>query len=97
MYSGDAPAAVARLMVKDGGDFREIGDFSAWKCDNLPHLADLSCGDARGIDYLDADREAFIRSHAGEGGRPVELVQRVFSFDGNPRQAYCVVTRCSAR
>jgi hypothetical protein len=109
MYSGAAGEAVSRVMARDaGGAFVEVTDLEGWRCDGaVPALEATTCGDARGIAYLDRERDAHIRAHAaasgggGSGGNgsgePFELVRRVFSFDGVERPAYCPIARCTAR
>jgi hypothetical protein len=97
MYAGSPGDSISRVMALVGGSFVEVTDLSSWQCDNLPHLEAAQCGGARGIAYLDREREAHIRNHPGDGGEPVELVRRVFSFDGVQRPAYCTLARCRAR
>jgi hypothetical protein len=97
MYSGAPAAALSRVMARTAaGEFLEVTDLVAWRCETLPRLEDVACADARGIAYVDREREDHIRAHAGAGAEPVELVRRVFSFDGAARPAACVISRCAA-
>jgi hypothetical protein len=98
MYAAPAGEAVTRIMAHTaGGEWVEVGDLEGWQCDTLPHLETTRCGGAGGIAYVDREREDFIRRHLGSGGEPIELVRRVFSFDGVVRPPYCVISRCRAR
>jgi hypothetical protein len=96
MYSG-AGGSMSRIMARLDGKFLEVTALSSWKCDYLPQLDTTSCAGAGSIGYVDRERQAHIEAHSGEGGVPVELVRRVFSFDGVQRPEYCVITTCRAR
>jgi hypothetical protein len=94
MFSGQAGEAMSRIMARTSdGRFVEVLDLVAWKCDGP---AAASCTDVPSIPYIDRERENHILSHSGTGGEPIELVRRIFSFDGVQRPEYCVITRCQA-
>jgi hypothetical protein len=96
MYSHAAGGAAARVMARmSDGAFVEVTDLGAWHCDALPALDADKCDGVGGIPYIDREREDHIRSHAGDGRTPVELVRRVFSFDGKTRAPYCVISHCT--
>jgi hypothetical protein len=97
MFSGAAAPAISRVMTRTAsGELHEVTEFTSWQCDNLPHLDATLCLDVPSIPYIDREREDHIRSHPGAGAEPVELVRRIFSFDGVERPASCVIARCSA-
>ena len=98
MYSGSGGPAASRVMARTaGGDFVEVTDLDAWDCPSLPRLEDVQCAGSDNIPYLDREREEHIRAHPGTGGAPVEVVRRVFSFDGAQRSAFCPIARCTAK
>jgi hypothetical protein len=92
MYSGAAGGAVSRLMARlPSGELVEVTDLVGWQCGKM-----TQCGPA-GIGYVDREREEHMRKHSGSGGEAVQLVRRIFSFDGVERAPYCVVAECRAR
>jgi hypothetical protein len=97
MYSGEAGTASSRIMARSAeGGFVEVTAFERWQCDALPVLEKTTCAGVGGIPYVDREREQHIRTHAGTGGQPIELVRRVFSFDDVPRPTHCTIVRCTA-
>lgn len=98
MYASAPGQSASRIMARSSsGEYLEVTDFDGWRCDRLPALDRVACADARSVPYVDREREEHIRSHAGAGGQEVELVRRVFSFDGVARPPYCTIAHCSAR
>jgi hypothetical protein len=98
MYSGEPGSTASRIMALGEGGLVEVTDLVDWRCDKLPHLETATCGDARTVPYLDREREAYIRSHAGAGNQSYLLVRRVFSFDRDAKErADCTLARCRAR
>lgn len=98
MYAGSAGPAATHVMVLRAGatEYEEVDAFQSFACESLPVLEAQRCGDASAIPYLAREAEALIRSRSGAGGGEVELVLRVWSFDGVARPAHCVVARCRA-
>lgn len=97
MYAGKAGDATSRVMVRGAdGAYEEVPRYEGFACESLPVLETTTCAGVAGIPYIDREREQHIREHAGTGGQPVELVRRVFSFDGKSRPSHCVSTRCTA-
>ncbi|MGZ3456125.1 MAG: hypothetical protein ACXVEF_41355 [Polyangiales bacterium] len=97
MYSEGTVRAAARGMVRtSAGTYAEVTAFDQWRCESLPVLETTSCAETSAIPYIAREQEQYIRAHQGVGGSAVELVQRVFSFDGTPRPAHCVIARCTA-
>jgi hypothetical protein len=97
MYSGSAGEASARLVVLVDGEYRELDAFDRFACRSWL-LAGGRCEGASSIPYLDRDAESWVRGHLGvaDGGVPIDIVRRVFSFDGVQRPPHCVVTSCVA-
>jgi hypothetical protein len=97
MYAAARAKVISRVMARVAdGSFIEVTALDRWQCDALPVLEATTCADASSIQYIDREREQYIREHAGTGGQPVELVRRVFSFDGVSRPTHCTVSRCTA-
>ncbi len=97
MYSEGTVRAAARVMVRtSAGTYGEVTAFDRWRCESLPALETTSCAETSAIPYIAREQEQYIRAHQGEGGGAVELVQRVFSFDGAKRPPHCVIARCTA-
>lgn len=102
MYASSEGAVTSRIMARTAaGELLEVDRFQGWSCPELPALDATSCEGVRGIPYIDREREAHVRAHplgGGEGeGEPVELVRRVFSFDGKARAETCRLAACRAR
>jgi hypothetical protein len=97
MFSESSGEAVTRIMARTGGEFVEVDEFTSWDCPKLPSLDTTSCAGVPSIPYVDREREDYLRAHAGSGGERVELVRRVFSFDGAQRPPYCVIAQCTAK
>lgn len=98
MYAGNAGPSTAHVMLlgRDGA-YVEVDSVQALTCESLPALDAQRCDDASAIPYLAREAEQFIRAHPASGsGVDVELVLRVWSFDGKTRPAHCVVAKCTA-
>ena len=101
MYASGESAVTSRIMARTAaGEILEVDRFHGWSCRELPTLDATSCEGVRGIPYIDREREAHVRAHplgSNDGeGEPVELVRRVFSFDGKARAETCPLAACRA-
>lgn len=96
MYAGSAGPSTAQVMVLRENAYLAVDTFQSLSCESLPRLDAQRCDDASPIPYLARDAEQFIRAQPANGGTQVELVLRVWSFDGKTRPAHCVVAKCTA-
>ena len=97
MYASAKGTATSRVMaLTQAGDFAEVTAFESWQCGEFGNLDATFCEGVGSIPYIDREREAHVRGHPGTGGAPIQLVRRVFSFDGKTRRSHCVLAQCTA-
>lgn len=103
MYSSSGDESAARTVVLDAeGRAQELDSFVDWACDGpVDPSAERPFGNERGTSeaYLEHDFAHHIVNHRGEGGDPVRIVRRVYSFDANGRLLWedLPVLSCTAR
>jgi hypothetical protein len=106
MYTRAEKSSSSRLIALDShGKPREIRDFQAWRCVDLPAGWDLpgreACGPYGLVDTVDRKALNFLRTHSASpgSGETVRLVRRVWTFPhgsvpGGERD--CPIATCQA-
>ena len=100
MYAGMPAEDRSALLVRDGdGTVHRVTAFRAFSCaDRLTgESAARAC--PHGIPYLYDDLVHYVESHAGPGGREVELIVRTWEIRSGaaPRTTSdCVIAHCQA-
>lgn len=106
MYTRAAKASSSRLIALDATNTpREIRDFQAWSCPDLPAGWDLpgreACGPYGVVDTVDRKALNFVRTHPATpgSGMPMRLVRRVWTFPtatSPGRERDCPIATCRA-
>jgi hypothetical protein len=98
MYAPLPDQQVSHLLVRDAqGRTYGVTTFAAFECADLDTPEALRCADTHAIAYHRDDLLHYVRSHAGPGDTPVELIARSWRVRrGEPAThvADCVVARC---
>ena len=98
MYAGMPGEDRSALLVRDGkGNVRRVTAFRAFSCAEPLTGASAACAGRHGIPYLYEDLVHYIESHAGSGGREVELITRTWEIRSGAAPLVtsdCVIAHC---